>query len=173
MLKSASKLITPLQRKRSKTTALLMHSSQCTTGFKKKSRTQCLWNGVEISLGFFTPSNGRCTTEICAWCIHGLMIQKMRKLMFFWMPIYRSKKRWSTLWNSLYQTVSQHWQPFYSWKMAPLHVCVGRWKTSMNGTKNINTTFQTKQKRWDWPTSWFLFFSFLPSFIISIARWVI
>jgi hypothetical protein len=55
MLKNASKLITPLQRKRSKTTALLMHNSQCTTGFSKKSRTQCLWNGVEISLGFFTP----------------------------------------------------------------------------------------------------------------------
>ncbi len=77
------------------------------------------------------------------------------------------------MWNNLYQTVSQHWQPFYSWKMAPLHVCVGRWKTSMNGRKNINTTFQTNQKRWDWPTSWFLFFYFLPSFIISISRWVI
>ncbi len=60
------------------------------------------------------------------------------------MPIYVSKKRWSTLLNNLYSTVSQHWQPFYSWKMAPPHVCDGTWKTSMNGTKNINTTSQTK-----------------------------
>jgi hypothetical protein len=34
-----------------------------------------------------------------------------------------------------------------SWKMVPPHVCVGRWKISMNGTMNINTTFQTKEKR--------------------------
>jgi len=140
--------------------------------FKKKPNTVSMEWGRDF-LRIFHPSNGRCTTEICAWCVHGLMIQKMKKLMFLWMPIYGSKKRWSTLWNNLYQIVSQHWQPFYSWKMAPLHVCVGRWKTSMNGTKNINTTFQTKQKKWDWPTSWFLFFSFLPSFIISIARWVV
>jgi hypothetical protein len=29
--------------------------------------------------------------------------------------------------NNLYQTESQHWQPFYSWKMAPPHTCM-RWK---------------------------------------------
>jgi hypothetical protein len=60
------------------------------------------------------------------------------------MPIYESKKRWSILLNNLYQTVNQYWQPFYSWKMAPLHVCVGRWKAFTNGTKSINTTSQTK-----------------------------
>ncbi len=172
MLKNASKLITPLQRK-SRTTTLLMHSSQCMMGFSRKNQTQCLWNGVEISLGFFTPSNGKCITKICAWCVHGLMIQKMKKLMIFWMSIYRNRKRWSMLLNSLYQTQSQHWLPFYSWKMAPPHVCVGRWKTSMNGTKNINTTSQTKQKRWNWPTGWFLLFSFLLGFIISITRSVV
>jgi len=69
--------------------------------------------------------------------------------------------------------MNQHWQPFYSWKMAPPHVCVGRWKISMNGTKNINTTFQIKQKRWDWPIGWFFLFSFLPGFTISIAKWVV
>jgi hypothetical protein len=63
-----------------------MHSSQCTIGFSRKSQTQCLWNGVEISLGLFTPSNGRCTTKICTWCVHGFMIQKMKKLMLFWTP---------------------------------------------------------------------------------------
>jgi hypothetical protein len=50
--------------------------------FKKKPNIVSMEWGRDF-LRIFTPSNGRCTTEIYAWCIHGLMIQKMKNLIFF------------------------------------------------------------------------------------------
>jgi hypothetical protein len=88
------------------------------------------------------------------------------------MPIYVSRKSWSML-NNLYLTMNQHWQPFYSWKMAPPHVCVGRWKTSMNGIIKHKHYILNKVEKVRLTNRWFLLFSFLLGFTISIARWVV
>jgi len=140
--------------------------------FKKKLNTMFVEWGKHF-FWIFHPSNGRSTTEICACCVHGLMIQKMKKLMFFWMSIYGSRKRWShlvkqfildhewTLASFLFMengtTTCMHWkvEHIYEWYKEHKH-CISNQGEKVRLTNKLAS-----------------FVFFLPGFVISIARWVV